>query len=282
MDLAHLQALLAAIDEGSFDAAAVALHVTPSAVSQRIKALETNAGSVLVRRSKPTAVTEAGRPYLRLARQVDALVAEAQNVATTDVTLAISADALASWVLPALASLPPGITVDVRREDQDHSADLLRDGTVMAAITTDSAPVQGCTSERLGVMRYRPMASTAFADRWLPEGGTVAELAVAPVVVFDRKDDLQHAYLRRRSSRRLDPPRHYIPGSIEFAQAVRSGMGWAMLPDQQSSGWRDEMVEFDSERHTDVTLYWQQWSLRTPALEAVAGAVREAASVALT
>jgi LysR family transcriptional regulator (chromosome initiation inhibitor) len=282
MDLAQLQALLAAVDEGSFDAAASALHITPSAVSQRIKALETSAGSVLVQRTKPTSVTEAGRAYLRLARQVDALVAEARSVATTAVALAISADALASWVMPALAGLPDGVTVDVRREDQDHSADLLRDGTVMAAITTDAAPVQGCTSERLGVMRYRPMASTAFARRWLPNGGTVAELAVAPVVVFDRKDDLQDAYLRARSTRALAPPRHHIPGSLEFAQAVRSGMGWAMLPDQQSSAWRGEMVEFDTKRHTDVVLYWQQWSLRAPALEAVADAIRKAASVWLT
>ena len=287
MDLAQLKALLAAVDEGSFDAAARTLHVTPSAISQRIKALESSAGTVLVTRSKPTAVTEAGRAYLRLARQVDVLVsearsAEATNAATTTVALAISADALASWVMPALAGLPEGVTVDVRREDQDHSADLLRDGTVMAAITTDAAPVQGCTSERLGVMRYRPMASVAFAQRWLPEGGTVAELAVAPVVVFDRKDDLQDAYLRARTTRRLDPPRHHIPGSLEFAQAVRAGMGWAMLPDQQSALFRTEVVEFDVRRHTDVTLYWQQWSLRTPALDAVASAVREAASVALT
>jgi LysR family transcriptional regulator (chromosome initiation inhibitor) len=185
-------------------------------------------------------------------------------------------------VLPALAGLPDGVSVDVRREDQNHSADLLRDGTVMAAITTDAIAVQGCTVERLGVMRYRPMASIAFAKRWLPEGGTVAELAVAPVVVFDRKDELQDDYLRSRSTRRLDPPRHHIPGSLEFAQAVRSGMGWAMLPDQQSVAFRDEVVEFDARRHADVTLYWQQWALRTPALDAVASAIRNAASVALT
>lgn len=282
MDLAQLQALLAAVDEGSFDAAAAALHVTPSAISQRIKALESSAGSVLVRRTKPTAVTESGRAYLRLARQIDSLVAETRVDAATTVALAISADALASWVLPALAELPAGVTVDVRREDQNHSAELLRDGTVMGAITTDSVAVQGCSVERLGVMRYRPMASVGFVAKWLPGGGTVAELAVAPVVVFDRKDQLQDDYLRARSTRRLDPPRHHIPGSLEFAQAVRSGMGWAMLPDQQSAAFRDEVIEFDGRRHADVTLYWQQWSLRTPALDAVAAAIRQAASVALT
>lgn len=283
MDLAQLQALAAAIDERSFDGAAAALHITPSAVSQRIKALESSVGSVLVRRSKPTEITQAGRAYLRLARQVDVLVAEAQaDAAITTVPLAISSDALASWVLPALVHLPHGVTVDIRREDQDHSADLLRAGTVMAAITTDAEPVQGCTSRRLGVMRYHPMASRAFAREWFASGATVAELDLAPVVVFDRKDDLQDRYLRSRSERRVDPPRHHVPGSVEFARAIRFGLGWGLLPEQQSAEWGDGVVQFDEKRHIDVVLYWQQWALHTPALDAVASVIQEAAEVALT
>jgi LysR family transcriptional regulator (chromosome initiation inhibitor) len=283
MDLAQLQALAAAIDEGSFDAAATALHLTPSAVSQRIKALESSVGSVLVRRSKPTEVTDAGRAYLRLARQVDLLVSEAQaDAAITTVPLAISADALATWVLPALVHLPRGVTVDIRREDQDHSAELLRAGTVMAAITTDAEPVQGCTSRRLGVMRYHPMASRPFAREWFRDGATIAELDLAPMVVFDRKDDLQDVYLRSRSSRLIDPPRHHVPGSVEFARAVRFGLGWGLLPEQQSAEWGDGVVAFDEDRHVDVVLYWQQWALQTPSLDAVASVIRDAADVALT
>jgi LysR family transcriptional regulator (chromosome initiation inhibitor) len=282
MDLAQLRALAAAVDEGSFDAAASALHLTPSAVSQRIKALESSTGRVLVRRSKPTEVTEAGEVYLRLARQVDALVREAEgDEAPVAIPLAISADALATWALPALATLPASITVDVRREDEGLTAELLRAGTVMAAVTSVSAPVQGCTSTRLGAMRYRPMASPAFAARWFPGGGTTNELAVAPMLVFDRNDDLQDRYLRERSTRRLAPPRNHIPGSTAFAEAIRLGMGWGMLPDQQTVGHEESTVQFDPDGHIDVVLYWQQWSLRTPALEAVASALRSAAEMAL-
>ena len=64
IDLSQLRALAAVVDEGSFDAAASALHLTPSAVSQRIKALEQSAGRVLVRRTKPTEATEAGHGSL--------------------------------------------------------------------------------------------------------------------------------------------------------------------------------------------------------------------------
>jgi LysR family transcriptional regulator (chromosome initiation inhibitor) len=289
-DLAQLRALAAIVDEGSFDAAASALHLTPSAVSQRIKALEQSAGRVLVRRTKPAEATEAGHAYLRLARQVAALVQDvrlgvdsaAQHRPT--IPLAINADSLATWVLPALASLSGTAYFDIRREDEGRTADLLRSGTVMAAITSDTAPVQGCRSTRLGTMRYRPMASPAFIAEWFAEGVDRVSLALAPVVVFDRSDDLQDAYLRQRSRRRLDPPRQHVPASSQFAEAIALGLGWGMLPKEQS-GEREQaglLVDIDPGRHVDVTLHWQQWALQTPALEAIAAVVRRAAAEHLT
>ena len=61
MDYAGLQALAAVLREGSFERAARKLHITPSAVSQRIKQLEERAGQVLVLRGQPCTGTEAGR-----------------------------------------------------------------------------------------------------------------------------------------------------------------------------------------------------------------------------
>ena len=289
MDLPHLEALAAAVDTGTFDGAARALNVTPSAISQRIRALENSVGGVLLTRGKPVTATAAGIPYLRLARQIDALAADAAAEATPEksttlpvIPLAINGDSLATWALPALASLAGELTFDIHREDQDHSWDLLRDGTVMAALTTEARPVQGCTSTPLGVMRYRPMATPEFVERWFGAGVTASALSVAPVVVFDRKDDIQDRYLRS-FGKGLTPPRHYVPASTEFAEAVRLGMGWAMLPDQQSMApeSRGELVELAGGTHERVELYWQQWALHTRALdrvaEAIAGAARELA-----
>jgi len=286
MDLAQLSALAAVVDEGSFDGAAAALHLTPSAVSQRIKALEQSAGQVLVRRTRPTEVTGPGEAYLRLARQIDALVHEAAVGADlaapgpVTVPIALSADSMATWVLPALATLPAGICFDLHRDDQSRTADLLRSGTVMAAITSVDEAVQGCRSTRLGVARYRPMATPAFVERWFPEGVDADALAVAPMIVFDRNDDLQDRYLRRRARRRLAPPRHYVPASADFAEAVALGLGWGVLPYEQSTEReeRGELVELDPGQHVDVVLHWQQWTLQTPALEAVAAAIGVAAA----
>jgi LysR family transcriptional regulator (chromosome initiation inhibitor) len=292
-DLAQLRALSAAVTEGTFESAARALNVTPSAISQRIKALESAVGSVLVQRSKPVAVTESGKAVLRLARQVDVLAADAEREllggSASDaphavaVAIAVNADSLATWLLPALAGLPRGVSFDIRLDDQDHTAALLRSGSVMAAVTAVAAPVQGCTSMLLGTMRYRALCTRAFAAEWFADGASTSALGTAPVVVFDRKDDLQDAYLRSRRPRPALPPRHFVPSSADFVRAVRLGLGWGMIPDLQRAS-DDDLVELDAaaDASIDVPLYWQQWQLRSPTLDAVAAAVRTAASAHLT
>ena len=284
-DLAQLRALNAAVSEGTFEAAARSLRVTPSAVSQRLKALETAAGRVLLVRSKPIRVTESGAVVLRMARQVELLVADTavelgdERSPRATLPLAVNADSLATWVLPALAPLAGSIGFDLHREDEDHTSELLREGSVMAAVTTQARPVPGCRSVRLGVMRYRPMASPEFVARWFPAGLTPAALAVAPVLVFDRNDDIQHRYLRRRTGRSLDPPVHHVPASSDFRSAIELGFGWGMLPDLQSrTPERDgTVVDLDTDGAIDVVLHWQQWQLRSGLLDRVAEAVVAAA-----
>lgn len=293
LDLAQLRALTAVIAEGSLDAAARVLHVTPSAVSQRLRALEVTTGRVLVVRGRPARVTASGEVLLRLARQVDLLATDAaaelggpgSDAADPDarppaLPIAVNADSLATWVLPALAPLAGSLCLDLRREDQERTSTLLRDGSVVAAITTDAAAVPGCSSTPLGAMRYRAAASAAFARRWFPRGvRSEVALAAASVVVFDRDDDLQDAHLRTRAPG-ARPPRHHVPSSADFLTAVRLGMGWGMLPilqadDLLASG---ELVDLDPSAAVDVTLHWQRWRLRSPGLDAVDAAVRAAAA----
>jgi LysR family transcriptional regulator (chromosome initiation inhibitor) len=126
-------------------------------------------------------------------------------------------------------------------------------------------------------MRYRPVAAAAFAQQWFPGGATAEALGRAPVVVFDRDDELQHDYLRARAGA-VDPPVHYVPASADFAAAVALGWGWGMLPDQQI---RPGLVGLDPSGAVDVVLYWQQWKLRSAALDRVRAAVLSAAHGAL-
>ncbi|MCR2825057.1 LysR family transcriptional regulator ArgP [Microbacterium sp. zg.Y909] len=277
VDLA--ETLTVVIDEGTLDAAARRLHVTPSAVSQRIKTLEQHVGRVLLVRSKPVRATDAGRAVVRLARQFALLEHDAvrelggEQAAVTSVPLAVNADSLATWFLPPLARLSRRhpVVFDLHRDDQDFTAGLLESGTVMAAVTSQGAPVAGCAVTALGTLRYEPVATPGFVARWFPDGADVGALAAAPLVDFDRRDDIQRAWLGRRGVDPGAPPRHYVPASHDFASAVALGLGWAMLPRLQSQRALDagELVLLGDDA-VDVPLYWQQWNLRSPLLDAIA------------
>ncbi|GMA32877.1 LysR substrate-binding domain-containing protein [Litorihabitans aurantiacus] len=185
-------------------------------------------------------------------------------------------------MLPALAPLAARARVELLRADQDRTADLLRDGSVMGAVTSEAAPVQGCTSRPLGTMRYHPVASPAFIERWFTGGVTREALGRAPVVVFDDADALQHAALRDRGVT-ATPPHHVVPASTQFADAVALSYGWGMLPEHQIREHGASLVRLDRSGRwrADVALHWQQWGLRTPTLDAAADLLRAAAAEAL-
>lgn len=280
----HARTLAAVLDGGSFDAAAATLHVTPSAISQRIRSLENLLGTPALRRSRPVSATEAGEAVLRYARQLELLAAGLEAELAPDghrsgrVALVINADSLHTWALPALATVADQVELEILREDQDHSVEALRSGAVAAAVTGSAVAVPGCRVSRLGVMRYHPRCTPDFAARWFPDGVTAASLAAAPMVVYDRRDDLQDRFLRRYRRAGLRPPRHYVPATGEYAEAVRLGMGWGMIMELQATeADRHRLVPLVEGARMDVTLYWQQWKLSSPGLDAVAAAIAEGA-----
>jgi LysR family transcriptional regulator (chromosome initiation inhibitor) len=293
LPLDQVRTLLAAVDEGTFEAAAQALHVTPSAVSQRIKALEQRIGRVLLLRTKPVRLTESGEIVVRFGRQLARLEEDAgaelglaDAAAPAALPIAVNADSLATWFLPALADVADrlGVTFDLHCDDQDHTAQLLRQGRVMAAVTSSPDPVQGCSVRALGRMRYHAMATPQFAARHFAAAPLRQVLADAPAVVFDRKDDLQDRFLRAVAPRRTPGRvRHYVPSSESFVEAVAAGLGWGMIPDIQAAGHRaaGTLVDLAESRPVDVPLYWQQWKLDSPSLAAVAEAVLRTAARAL-
>jgi LysR family transcriptional regulator (chromosome initiation inhibitor) len=290
LPLDQVRTLLAVVDEQSFDAAAAVLHVTPSAVSQRVKALEQRTGRVLLLRTKPVRLTESGKVVVRFARSLAQLEQDALGElgfgeeGTRTLSIAVNADSLATWFLPTLAAVPEhlGICFDLQREDQDHTSALLREGLVMAAVTAAPQPVQGCTSRRLGRMRYRAMASPEFVERHLTGVPLPQLLPTAPVIAFDRKDDLQDRFLRALTRRRsFTMVRHHIPASESFTDAVTAGLGWGMVPEAQAAQRGDALVDLAPERPLDVPLHWQQWKLDSPGLAAVAEAIAKGAKTAL-
>ncbi|WP_426997754.1 ArgP/LysG family DNA-binding transcriptional regulator [Pseudarthrobacter sp. N5] len=280
--------LAAIVARGSFDAAASHLSVTPSAVSQRIRALEVAVGRPVLRRTRPIELTESGQAVVRFARQLELLSADLADElqpgtthADTRLSLVINSDSLHTWALAGLAAVAGRVQLEILREDQEYSLDLLRSGAAAGAITATAKPVPGCTSRRLGVMRYLPVCTPAFAQTWFEGGVTAATLATAPAVVYDRKDDLQDRYLRRVGRKVLQPPRHYVPAAHEFGEAIRLGMGWGMMPEIEIAGYlqRQELTTLAPKTYVDVPLHWQQWRYGSAALDEIAAAIQDAAHV---
>lgn len=273
------ETLAAIVDEGTMDGAASVLGITQPAVSQRLRALEAIVGQVLLVRSRPPRLTDAGRSVVRFARQYAHLEADAvaalgvgEDASYASLPIAVNSDSLSTWLLPALHAIAArsSVVLELHRDDQDFTTSLLEAGTVLAAVTSQEAPIAGCRVTPLGVMRYQPMATRAFHDRWFSDGVTATALRRAPLVDYDRRDDLQTRWLQRHGIDPAAPPRHRIPATHEYAEAVVTGLGWGqLLPFQAERGLATGELVPLAEDTVDVPLFWQQWNLRSQLLDVV-------------
>ena len=292
MDLVHpqLSAFTAVLEEGSFEAAARRLSISPSALSQRIKALEDRLGQVLVVRQAPCRPTAAGEALLRRVRPMQALQAEAlaellpergSDATRTPIPLAVNDDSLDTWFVAAIAELHQchGYLFDLRMDDQDHTLELLRNGSVLGAVTAERKPLKGCNVHPLGAMRYHAIASPAFARRHFSKGMQADALASAPMIVFNRKDELQWRFLRRLTRARLQPPVHYLPSSTGFVDAAARGLGWCLAPEAlvTPAVQAGQVVVLEPRRWLDVPLFWQHAAVRSSTLQHITLALRTAA-----
>lgn len=294
MNMDHLRAFVLAVDEGTFDAAADLLQISGSAFSQRIKALEREVGHVLVTRTVPVHVTESGEQLLRIARQTVLLEDEARRSLgfrgtspnyrpTITVAVAVNADSLASWFIQVLqeAATWDDVELHLHAEDQQHTHELLRNGTVAAAVTEHPTPVSGCRSEPLGTIRYWPCASRELLDRHRDETGQV-RWARVPQVDYSIRDATQRQALAELG---VSSPSitHLVPSVQAYNAAVGHGLGWGTIPDSMLpagvlEGSHRDLQIIDEIPPDDVALHWQHWSTTTPALEKLTAAVHRAAA----
>ncbi|WP_066742234.1 LysR family transcriptional regulator ArgP [Cupriavidus sp. D384] len=294
LDYAALSALAAVVREGSFERAARALHVTPSAISQRVRMLEERVGCALVVRETPCRATETGR---RLCQHVDhvrlleqelqgALPALApQGEARVPLPVAVNADSLATWLaqpIAAFAARHP-VLMEVAVDDQDHTTEWLRSGAVLAAVTATARPAAGCNSRPLGAMRYVAAASPAFVARHFSAGVGAGSLAQAPSLVFNAKDELQARWVSRLCHRQVQLPRHTLPSSYAFVTAALAGMGWGMHPQAMIDGYLQAgtLVALVPDTPLDVPLHWQHARAASGLLEGLTSEVLAAARTAL-
>jgi len=293
-DYSALAALSAVVREGSFDRAARALSVTPSAVSQRIRLLEERVGCALVVREQPCRATETGRRLcqhldrVRLLEQdlegaVPALAPE--GIARVPLPVAVNADSLATWFAPAIAGFAAAapVLMEIAVDDQDHTAEWLRSGAVLAAVTGSGRAPAGCNSQPLGSMRYVPAASPGFMALHFADGVGAGSLARAPSLVFNAKDELQAQWAQRLCHRHVELPRHILPSSQAFVTATLAGMGWGLHPQALIAPHLNDgsLVELVPKTPMDVPLHWQHARAASALLDGLTRTLVEAARLAL-
>ena len=291
-DSRQLAALSAILRLGSFESAAGALGITQSAVSQRLKALEEQIGSVLVLRESPCRGTDAGRRLAAHAETVALLEAQASEDlgrgtdagnGAARIRIAVNADSLATWLLGGLSKVDD-VLYDLVVDDESHSGEWLRRGEVLAAVSQQSRPVQGCDVHELGALRYIATASPDFVDRWFADGLSAKTLSRAPMLRFDSKDGLQNEWLTRNFRSGITPPFHVMPSAQAFVEASRRGMGWGLNPEPMVRRLirRGVLVPLGEEiAALDKPLYWQVSRMMSTVLEPVTEAVKNRARGAL-
>ncbi|GAA0345544.1 LysR family transcriptional regulator [Streptomyces blastmyceticus] len=188
----RLHILRAVADHRTVTAAAAALHLTPSAVSQQLAALEQETGHRLVERSaRGTQLTAAGEILLTHANAVLAHLERAESELAAygageagTVTVAAFATGITQVVSPAiteLATSSPGIRVRVRDAEGDASLMMVLDRQVDVAVAVE---YRGAPSKDDPRLTRVPLYAEPF-DAVLPVGHRLADsprVAVADLV----------------------------------------------------------------------------------------------------
>lgn len=270
-DYPLLEALAAVVREGTFEAAARTLNITQSAVSQRVKLLEEKMGAVLIRRGRPCVPTEQGMKLYRHIDQVQVLEHElerrilnidaARRSLPLSVRMAVNADSLATWFAEVVqrGSQKLGIGFDILPDDQEHTAERLRSGEALAAVTVEAEPVAGCRRIPLGAMEYVAVAAPRFIEARLPDGPSFDAVAAAPVLYYDRKDSLPEQWLLGAFGRTATLRCHYMPSLHGYLACCLMGSGWGLMPrpmveDYVRTGALVALVPGSS---VTMPLYWQ-------------------------
>jgi LysR family transcriptional regulator, chromosome initiation inhibitor len=294
LDYPSLFALAAVVREGSFERAAKALHVTPSAVSQRIRLLEERLGCALVVRAQPCEATETGRLLCHHIDRVSMLEHELRTDMPSfvqnepkhvSVPLAVNADSLATWFTNAINSFGRDAPVlfQIAVDDEGHTAQWLRSGQVLAAVTATQEPASGCNSMPLGAMRYVAAASPTFVERYFTNGIDAHSLATSPSLMFNAKDELQQRWTQLNYGNTIQMQRHTLPSSQAFVAAALGDLGWAMHPEDlvREHLKCGALMELKPDSPLDIPLFWQHARMASSLLRDLTAAVLQSAKAGL-
>jgi LysR family transcriptional regulator, chromosome initiation inhibitor len=294
-----LECLTAIVEEGGFERAAQRLSITQSAVSQRLRALESQAGTVLIVRSRPLKPTAAGQLFIKhtkltrllradLERDLKELAPASPSSMQEDerISIAINADSIATWAISALTELAQqGLRLEIITDDQDFTQEWLREGQVLGCVTTLKQALRGCKVVALGAMNYIAVADTAYAKQHYPSGLTAYNFQNTPFIAFNRKDDMQSEFVTKSFRlKRAALKQVFVPSSEAQVRAALAGWGACVVPEllvrEHLAAGR--LVNIAPQHVLPIQLYWHCWNLTSDVLDALTDALHHAAETSLS
>lgn len=273
LDYKLIHALDVVIKTQRFDKAANILNITQSAVSQRIKQLESFIAQPVLVRGQPLTATKVGQMLLRHFRQVQQLENELaeqlfveESTTIVPISIAVNADSLANWFIPALAEVLKKypIELDLQVCDELRTKELLRKGEVYAALSCQAETFTGCKVQALGAVDYILCATPDFIAHYFAQGLTVSSLKRAPGVEFDQHDTMHCDYIAKHFGLKLgDYPCHVVRSSEAFVTMALAGVAYCLLPHFQAQPHlqNGSLIELMPDHHLQRAMYWHSWVL---------------------
>ena len=266
-----LNALSAVVKEGTFEGAAKYLNITQSAVSQRIKQLEENMGAVLILRERPCRPTEFGSHLCQHIERVhllehDLLLSLQNDVKDrtnnlVPIRIAVNADSLATWFSPVItrAIKEANILLDIVVDDQENTAERLRSGEALAAVTVGQKSLNGFKKTPIGILEYVTVCSPSFYEMYFSSGLYPTAVSNAPCLTYDRKDLLPKIWVSSVFGMQISLNPIWIPSFSGYLNCCRSGAGWGLMPRKtvQEHISNGSLVELKPKTEIEVPLFWQ-------------------------
>lgn len=285
IDYHALRAIQAVIENQSFEIASKALGISQSAVSQRIQSIESYLGQKLLIRKAPYKATETGEIYLNLLRKVTILESEVEPINATKpaVKMSINRDSLDLFFLNVLSdkTVSQIATLQIIADDQDNTLDYLKNGQVDMCISSQKKSLPNHVSVYLGEMEYSLVCSKGFYQNHFNNGVDNKYLELAPLVIFDRFDKVQHSYLKKYFKINSFSQINTMPSVLSFKHAILGGLGYGLLPkmDIKKELSKKQLVLLNPNKDFKVPLYLHHWEYQREYIKKLINKIQNAAHI---
>lgn len=240
LELRHLHTLVALAETGSLAAAASRIHLTQSALSHQVKALEEHYGSALFeRKTTPLRWTPVGERLVALAYDIDRRIADANREVARllegragQLRIAVECHSCFDWLMPSMDVFRENweeVEMDLVSGFHPDPVELLKENRADLVIVSRKKRHQGIDFHPL--FRYRMPAILGRKHRLAGKSHlTARDFAGETLITYPIPDERLDLVRQVLGPAKVEPERRTATLTEAILQLVASGRGIAALP----------------------------------------------------